>query len=147
MGFDRGGCKMSRTSDNTAVVPGTTRGNHDGGMATLLADARKWKKPAQCTEDSPGPRIPAYLCPRYSVPGTPTTGRTPADIPKKSVLDNAFVGGGGQPTTGDANLIILPGRTLGEDMDQSPQLLNDRGRKSDVVHGDPGYTAHERTPV
>jgi hypothetical protein len=147
MGSDRCGSKMPRTPDNTAVVPGTMRGNHDGGMATLLADARKWKKPARCTEDSPEPRIPAYLCPRYSVPGTPTTGRTPADIPKKSVLDTACVGGGEQPNTGDANLTTLPGRTQGEDMDQSPQLLNGRGRKSDVVHGDPGYTAHERTPV
>jgi hypothetical protein len=43
---------MPRTPDNTAVAPGTTRGNHDGGMAMLLADARKRKKPAQCTEDS-----------------------------------------------------------------------------------------------
>jgi hypothetical protein len=137
---------MSRTPDNTAVVPVTTRGNHDGGMATLLAEARKWKKLAR-TEDSSEPRIPSYLCPKYSVPGTPTTGRTPAGIPKKSVLDTACVGGGGQPTTGDANLTTLPGRTLGEDMDQSPQLLKGRGRKSDVVHGDPGHTAHKRTPL
>jgi hypothetical protein len=122
MGSDGVGCKMPCTADNTTVAPGTTRGNHVGGMATLLADARKRKKLAQCTEDSPDPRIPAYLCPRYSVPGTPSTGISPPDIPKKSVLDNACVGGGGQPTTGDANLTILPGRTLGEDMDQSPQL-------------------------
>jgi hypothetical protein len=37
------------------------------------------------------------------------------EIPKMGVLDTACVGGSWQPTTGDANLTTLPGRTLGED--------------------------------
>ena len=54
-------------------------------------------------------------------------------------------GGVRQPSACDAHYATPPIRGLGENMEQPACVLYDEGRKSELVRGDRGYLAHERT--